>query len=329
MRAEPIIERRFAAMGTRVHVIVSGGPADLVLRARDRIDQLEQRWSRFRATSEIAELNRSAGRPVVVSRDTWVLVSRAVQAWHLSGGVFDPTVLDAMEANGYDRTFARVPSGPAAAPVPVGKQTVPAAGCAGIELDDRIRSVRLPEGVRIDPGGIGKGLAADMVAAELVRAGARGALVNLGGDMVAAGEAPLGDRWVVEVEESTICPVPLATVAFERGGLATSVTTRRRWAGADGERHHLVDPASGAPTRTGTVLATALACEGWLAEIAATARVVGRVSPALASVPSLVLSGDGRLEAHGGFHHHLVGLGSAGPDTGLGGAAAPSEVSTP
>jgi thiamine biosynthesis lipoprotein len=209
-----------------------------------------------------------------------------------------------MDANGYDRPFAELISAPAVAVRP--PQATP--GCGEIELDDRRRSIRLPQGVRIDPGGIGKGLAADMVAAEIMRAGAAGVLVNIGGDMVALGQPPEGDTWAVVVDEPTVCPMPLTTVTLDRGALATSVTTRRRWATDDGDRHHLIDPRTGGSTAAEIVLVSALACEGWLAEIATKAHVVGRVSPALASVPALVLHADGRLEAHAGFHEHMADL---------------------
>lgn len=308
--AELITERRFAAMGTRVHMIVVGAPSELVFRASRRIDELEQRWSRFRADSELSRLNAAGGHPVEVSHDTWVLVSKACQAWRLSRGAFDPTVLEAVEANGYDRPFDEV----VACPPPADRPAAASAGCRDIELDDRRRSIRLPHGVRLDPGGIGKGLAADLVAAELMRSGATGTLVNIGGDMVALGEPPDGDEWVVEIDEPTVCPVPLSTVRFRRGGLATSVTTRRRWSTPDGDRHHLVDPATGESTRTPAVLASALACEGWLAEITTKAHIVGRVSPALASVPALVLDRDGRMEAHAGFHEHLVDVEASQPE---------------
>lgn len=303
-------EHRFAAMGTRVHVVVVGGPAELALRAGHRIDQLEQAWSRFRADSEISRLNTAGGRPVEVGHETWVLLSKACQAWRLSQGAFDPTVLEAMEANGYDRSFGQLGASPATTP----RTPVRGAGCAGIELDDRRRSVRLPAGVGIDPGGIGKGLAADMVAAEMMRSGASGVLVNIGGDLVALGEPPAGEHWVVEIDEATICPVPLCAVRIERGGLATSVTTRRRWASSDGDRHHLVDPATGESTPGPTVLVSALACEGWVAEVTTKAHMVGRVSPALGSVPALTLDTEGRMESHAGFHEHLVGVEMPGPD---------------
>ena len=60
--------------------------------------------------------------------------------------------------------------------------------------------MRLPAGSGFDPGGIGKGLAADIVSAELLAAGARGACVNLGGDLRVTGEAPGGGTWTVAVE---------------------------------------------------------------------------------------------------------------------------------
>ena len=93
--AADVAELTFRAMGSDAHVIVVGGPADGATRARARIDELEQRWSRFIADSEISVLNRNAGQFVEVSDDTRLLIERAIEAWRISGGSFDPTVLGA------------------------------------------------------------------------------------------------------------------------------------------------------------------------------------------------------------------------------------------
>src|SRR5262249_36189765 len=87
------VERTFRAMGTEVHVVLVDGAASLLDRAYERIDELERRWSRFDADSEISTLNREAGHPVRVSPETRELVQRALEAWHVTGGVYDPTVL--------------------------------------------------------------------------------------------------------------------------------------------------------------------------------------------------------------------------------------------
>jgi thiamine biosynthesis lipoprotein len=295
-----VVERRFAAMGTRVHVLINGGPAELAHQACAHLDELEGRWSRFRTDSDISRLNRADGRPVQVSPDTFHLVQRACQAWHLSDGVFDPTVLVAMLANGYDRPFAGSRSLDRGAQV---TKPEPAPGCAEIDLDDRSQTVALPVGVGFDPGGIGKGLAADMVAGRLMRRGARGCLVSVGGDLVARGEAPDEGGWTVAITEPALGSD--ATISFSDGAVATSTTARRTWTVDGGERHHLIDPGSGAPMQGDVVLATAVACEGWLAEITTKALIARRVSPALASVPALVLEADGTCRTSAGMEDYL------------------------
>ena len=62
-------ELRFRAMGSDVHVLVNG-PAALLETARDRVEELERRWSRFRPDSEISRLNALAGTPMAVSAET-------------------------------------------------------------------------------------------------------------------------------------------------------------------------------------------------------------------------------------------------------------------
>ena len=103
-----VAETRFRAMGSDAHLIVVGGRTDLIDVAQRRITVLEQRWSRFIDTSEVCELNRRAGDEVAVSAETVLLVERAIEAWRLTGGGFDPTLLGAVIRAGYDTTFERL-----------------------------------------------------------------------------------------------------------------------------------------------------------------------------------------------------------------------------
>src|SRR4051812_44601611 len=161
---------RFRAMGTDVEVLALGADADAMAElgtlAADALEAREARWSRFRPESELCRLNAAGGAPVVVSTDTFALIARAVDAWRTTAGRYDPTVLAALEAAGYDRDFDAVARSGAAA-VDDGAD-VP--GCAGVELDDLVSAVRLPADVTLDLGGIGKGFAADEVSAELLGA---------------------------------------------------------------------------------------------------------------------------------------------------------------
>ena len=139
---------------------------------------------------------RGTGDAASVTKDTLLLVQRAVRAWQLTDGLYDPTVLPAMRSLGYDTDFATVRQ---LADDDREVETCPTPGCAQIEIDEIARTVSLPPGVELDPGGIGKGMAADVVTAELLDAGAHGVLVNIGGDLRARGEPPEGETWSIDV----------------------------------------------------------------------------------------------------------------------------------
>ena len=273
------VERTFRAMGTDCHVfVVAEEPfgEDFLDLAVDRVELLEDCWSRFRPTSELNRLNASAGHsPITVSDDLLVLVQRMQQAWVASDGLFDPTVLNSVTALGYDADFAIVSARPMAAVLD--DVVISAApGMARVIIDERSSSVLLPAGVALDPGAIGKGLASDIIADELMRAGAHGVLVNLGGDLVFRGRTEDGSGWTVGVEDErrpADDPDRLARllefpIDATTSGIATSTTLKRRW--AQGRRHHVIDPRTGTMSVSDLVQVTVVADTAWEAETTAT-----------------------------------------------------------
>jgi thiamine biosynthesis lipoprotein len=284
-------ERRFRAMGSDAHVVVVG-PERLADRAQARIAELERRWSRFDERSEVSALNRHAGTPVVVSSDTVELVERALDAWRLTHGWFDPTVLGALERAGYDRSFDAIDNASTRAAA-----SALGADAAGIEIV--AGTVRLAPGTGFDPGGIGKGLAADIVVDELRADGAVGVCVNLGGDVRVEGECPTGEAWTVAIEHPDGAH-DVGRVGVARGAVATSTTLRRRWRSGDEVRHHLIDPTTGRPSWTALPFVTVVAGHAWTAEVLAKALVL-RGAPArfddidAAGAAALAVDAEGRV----------------------------------
>jgi thiamine biosynthesis lipoprotein len=261
-------------MGTTAHVTVVGD-SSLLVRAFSRLDDLEQRWSRFRPHSEVSRMNRHSGEHVIVSHDTFLLIERAVQGWFHTGGLFDPTVLPALRAAGYDRDFASVRTHASTLDT---LANAPTPGCAAIECDARLRAITVPKGVEVDPGGIGKGLAADLVTEELLESGAHGALVNVGGDLRARGEPPNGVSWDIAVHDPANPGREVLRVRLTDGAVATSSRVQRRWETRVGTMHHLIDPRTGRPGATPYATATAVAAEAWWAEVVAKAVLIGGLS---------------------------------------------------
>ena len=157
---------------------------------------------------------------------------------------------------------------------------------------------------RVRPGGIGKGLAADLLVHELLARGAAGACANLGGDLRVDGDAPGGGPWVVDVGHP-LRREPATTIGLRRGAVATSSRVRRAW-GPRGDRHHLIDPATGRPARTGLAAATVVAAEGWQAEVMAKAAFLAGMPEGLrlldtTGTDGLLVDDQGSLHPSGGF----------------------------
>jgi thiamine biosynthesis lipoprotein len=270
------VERTFKAMGTTAHVLVTDDDERLLDRAAARIEDLENRWSRFRPTSELCRLNAAAGRPVLVSQETYEVVSRAVDAWFLTEGRYDPTILPALMDAGYDRSFEylRAPASTHAAPIDLpAYQPRLAPGCAEIRMGHTVDTVMLPVGVELDLGGIGKGYAADLVANELVKAGAAGACVSIGGDVRCVGAAPWDEGWIVKVDDPAFPDEQrtLLRLTLAEGAVVTTSRTKRRWTRNGITAHHIIDPSTGRPAHTGLAAVTVLAGEAWWGEVFAKA----------------------------------------------------------
>jgi thiamine biosynthesis lipoprotein len=203
----------------------------------------------------------------VCSPELVSVVELALDARRRSDGRFDPTVLPAMRAAGYDRTFRDVRRAPRPSTTPV-----PAGG--GVHLDATTGIIALADGVALDLGGIAKGWIADRIAERLARVAP--ALVDAGGDIACTPRLE-NEPWSVDVAGSDL------RIDLRDGGIATSGTDRRRWTDpATGDtRHHVIDPRTGAPTTSDLTRVTTIARSCVEAEAASTSLLVAGSTEAL------------------------------------------------
>jgi len=235
-------------MGTDCHIRVVGGPDPQW--GAVQVQRLEQLWTRF-APSEVTALDTT---PRPVHPDTALMLRRAVDGFDLTGGLFNPFLVDQIEAAGYDRDFEQVRR-PVPRPVSPGRRP-------RVTIDGDVVSTSLP----LDSGGLGKGLAADLVCERLLQRGAAGALVNLGGDLRCAGTGPRG-VWQVGIDVPVAVEPPLQ-VKLVDGAVCTSTPLLRRWTlVSGGQAHHLLDPRTGAPMETDLASVSVIARHARLAEV--------------------------------------------------------------
>jgi thiamine biosynthesis lipoprotein len=143
-------------------------------------------------------------------------------------------------------------------------------GWKSLSVDDAAGTVTREPGLRLDAGGIGKGLAADLVAEYLSGFGPEAFTVNCLGDIRSGGISRTVEITSPFDPARVIASIPLADAA-----LATSGTTKRSWTRDDGTTaHHLIDPRSGRPSETALAQVTAVAPTGTEAEVRAKAALL-------------------------------------------------------
>ena len=275
---EPWHTHHFRAMGSQISIWLELDTEDLAQTALRQAEQMfiaaERRLTRFTSDSELSRLNAQPERWTCVSNLTWDVINHALSLAQETQGLYDPTLLNALEVAGYDRSFEQL------ALTNLTRAGHPQLYLGGrwseIRLAPKQHALRLPAGLRLDLGGIGKGYTAQQVVNFLSQWGP--CLVDAGGDLT-AGDAPSGwPGWAVGVAEPWSDPDQTRGQLFQlwlaNATLATSGIDYRRWQKNGQIAHHLIDPRTGQPAITDVLTVTVLSTEATQAEAWATAALI-------------------------------------------------------
>ena len=219
----------------------SSAVADLAFRsllALHRVDSLMSNWTK---TSDIARINREAGRTrTTVHPEVAAVIDTALRVAHESNGAFDITVEPLIRLWGF---LGGTPHVPSQADI---DRVLTRVGYGQVSFDAAARSIQFArDDVRIDLGGIAKGYGADQVAAVLRTAGATDALVDLSGNMVAMGNAATHPGWNVGIRDPAGVQPMLGKIMLKDDAVATS-GDYEQFVDANGKHYgHILDPRTG------------------------------------------------------------------------------------
>lgn len=255
----------FEALGTTCTLFGVGVSRERLVEGERWVHNVGTRLTRFSAASELSQLNGASGRWIGISPETETVLRLALRAYEMSYGLVNVAVLPSMIAIGYTRPLHEGPS------LAVLDAVQPAPPLPEV-LEVSHRRARM-RGPGIDLGGIAKGWMADTLCEWL----GENVLANIGGDLRAVGGGPSGEGWPVAVAHSTL--------VLRDQGAATSSIRKRRW----GAVHHLIDPRTGSPARTGLAEVSVVADTGFVAEVVAkTALLLGpEIAPAYCAANAL------------------------------------------
>jgi thiamine biosynthesis lipoprotein len=250
----------FRAIGSDIVLtVVSDDPAQAKVvfdELRAYIEDFEQRFSRFRPSSELSRINATAGQRTEASREFVALLKTAVSLSEATDGLFNPFILPKLQEAGYKGSW---PTSHEQGEAPQYQErkvaTVDMVLC-GADW------VRIPAATALDFGGIGKGYLLDRLAA-LVPNELPGYWFSLGGDILMAGRDATDEAWEVGVAHALIEDKQVGSFNNERGwslAVATSGVTKRRGTNEGKDWHHIIDPRTGEPAET-DLLTVTVCCE--------------------------------------------------------------------
>ncbi len=246
----------FKAMNTRFRLWLDAqeprARAALV-QAETFVRDAEAMLSRFRQDSVLSQVNRAPGRWHRIPPLMAEIVREALYWARETDGIFDPTLLHAMLAAGYDRSFEDL--GEEVRPSSHRRATVRPGGWRDVQVEGDM--LYLPPDVGLDLGGIAKEWVADRVAEMLAEWGA--CLVDAGGDIRAIGAPALWGTWPIAVADPRCPERDIARFGLSNGAVATSSRTRRTWKVNGRRAHHIIEPTTGKPADTPVLSATVIA----------------------------------------------------------------------
>lgn len=225
-------------------------PAVVLGAVRQRTDEFDRAWSRFRGDSLVRRIAEAPGRHVLPA-EAGELLGLYRELYEATAGAVSPLAGHALEALGYDSAYSLRPRTPR--PAPAWEDAIAWDGEALTTLTR----------VLLDVGAAGKGLLVDLVSRVLLAHGVDDHVVDASGDILHVGVGSLR----VGLEHPADPTRAIGVVELSGRALASSATTRRAW--GDG-LHHVIDVTTGLPTR-GVVATWAVADTAALADGLATA----------------------------------------------------------
>lgn len=256
-------------MGSRFDISVvaenqqqADGYIDIAVEEITRIEKLISSWD---ANSQTSMINANAGiQPVIVDRELFNLIKRAVGLSKLTQGAFDISYASMDKIWKFDGSMEMMPTEEEI------KQSVSKVGYQHIELNESAGSVFLnTKGMKIGFGAIGKGYAADQAKERLKALGVQAGIINASGDMNTWGRQPNGELWNIAITNPLNKDKVFAMLPVDNQAIVTS-GNYEKFVKFNGVRYaHIIDPRTGYPS-TGIISVSVMAAKAELADALAT-----------------------------------------------------------
>lgn len=255
-------EKNSLSMGSIVTIKLYGDDAFKKLDVvKELIDNLDKEISRKIDSSAVSALNKNGE---VKSATVSDILLKCRKISEMSGGAFDLTVGRLSSLWDFDDDIKKVPS---EAEI---KKELSTVDYEKIAINGA--NVAIGKGQTLDLGAVGKGAACDAAKAYLQKSGVKGAVVSVGGSILAFGKRnKIGDKWRIAVRHPREENTYIGVINLSEGFVSTSGDYEKYFE-KDGKRyHHILDANTGYPADSGLSSVTVVCDSGTLSDALSTA----------------------------------------------------------
>lgn len=274
----PLLQLQGQAMGTSWHlkaIAPEERAEELGRLVEQRLVQLTMQMSAWEPESELSRFNRApAGSWYTLPEELFEVIAFARELAKDADGAFDPTLAPLVALWGFG-------PGSASRSAPPSKEDIIKAqaeiGWHRIQLRPGTRELFQPGGLSIDINALGPGFAVDEIAKVLRKAGVKDFLIELGGEMRAAGRRPDGGLWRVAVERPDQHGDDMqfdTVVVLDEAAIGSSGDYRVGFTHQGRRYSHTLDPRSGEPVRHEAAAVSVVADSAMKADALAAALMV-------------------------------------------------------
>lgn len=218
---------------------------EVAFECMEMIEHIEDLLSVYRASSQFSKINQfGSERSVYVDPKTLEVVLLAQAAYKWTDGCFDMTAGSLSEVWGFSRRQGAMPTQPQ---IDAALQSV---GTQFIEVDEVQSTIRLTRpGLKLNPGGIGKGYALDRAARILLGQGINDFMIHGGlSSIVARGNRQGASAdWTVALKHPWRTEELIETIPLRNQAIGTSGSGKQFFHFGGKRYSHIIDPRSGWP----------------------------------------------------------------------------------
>ncbi len=260
------------AMGTAVKKTIYAEDITISNSLDEKIDdtlvELEKQISVRVKDSEISRLNSSyvVGGTNKLSDNIMQCLQVEMQVWKETEGAFSPCIYPVTSLWGIEEGFSELPD------EALLQERILSSDANDIEIvEDGI--ILNQEKMAIDLGAAGKGLACDMVKEELLQTEIQGAVVSIGGSILAYGDKGDGKDWHIGIQDPRDKTGEVfGIIDVDEDVVISTSGDYEKYFELDGKRyHHIFDPITGYPADNGLISVSVVSDSGLLSDTLSTA----------------------------------------------------------